>query len=98
MTPRTAPTLVVDVGGTHVKLLATGNRTPIKIDSGPRLTPSVTVREVLAAAATAHWQFDRVSLGFPGPVRQGRPQREPWNLGKGWVGSTLRARSAARYA
>ena len=44
------------------------------------------MREVLAAVATAHWQFDRVSLGFPGPVRQGSPQREPWNLGKGWVG------------
>src|SRR6185503_18656482 len=78
--------LVVDVGGTHVKLLATGKRTPIRIDSGPRLTPRETVREVLAAVATAHWQFDRVSLGFPGPVRQGSPQREPWNLGKGWVG------------
>ena len=87
MTPRTrAQTLVVDVGGTHVKLLATGKRTPIKIDSGPHLTPRETVREVLAAVATAHWQFGRVSLGFPGPVRQGRPQREPWNLGKGWVG------------
>jgi polyphosphate glucokinase len=79
-------TLVVDVGGTHVKLLATGKRTPIRIDSGPHLTPKVTVREVLAAAATADWRFDRVSLGFPGPVRKGRPQREPWNLGKGWVG------------
>ncbi len=86
MTPRTPPrhTLVVDVGGTHVKLLATGKRTPIRIDSGPRLTPSAMVREVVAA--TAHWQFERISLGFPGPVRKGRPQREPWNLGKGWVG------------
>ena len=87
MTSRPSPhTLVVDVGGTHVKLLATGKRTPIKIDSGPHLTPSETVREVLAATAAAHWQFERVSLGFPGPVRKGRPQREPWNLGKGWVG------------
>jgi len=87
MTPRTRPhTLVVDVGGTHVKLLATGKRTPIRIDSGPHLTPSETVHEVLAAAAAARWQFERVSLGFPGPVRKDRPQREPWNLGKGWVG------------
>src|SRR5512135_86034 len=85
MTPRLAPpTLVVDVGGTHVKLLATGKRTPIHIDSGPHLTPRIMVREVLAA--TAHWRFRRVSLGFPGPVRKNRPQREPWNLGKGWVG------------
>ena len=85
MTPRVAiPTLVVDVGGTHVKLLATGKRKPIHIDSGPHLTPRVTVREVLAA--TADWRYRRVSLGFPGPVRNNRPQREPWNLGKGWVG------------
>ena len=87
MTPRTSShTLVVDVGGTHVKLLATGKRTPIRIDSGPHLTPRETVREVLAETASAHWQFERVSLGFPGPVRKDRPQREPWNLGKGWVG------------
>lgn len=87
MTPRARvprPTLVVDVGGTHVKLLATGKRTPIHIDSGPHLTPRVMVREVLAA--TEHWRFRRVSIGFPGPVRKNRPQREPWNLGKGWVG------------
>jgi polyphosphate glucokinase len=87
MTPRTSPhTLVVDVGGTHVKLLVTGKRTPIRIDSGPHLTPRETVREVLAEAAAARWQFERVSLGFPGPVRKDRPRREPWNLGKGWVG------------
>lgn len=85
MTPRVrVPTLVVDVGGTHVKLLATGKRTPIHIDSGPHLTPRVMVRTVLAA--TEHWRFRRVSIGFPGPVRNNRPQREPWNLGKGWVG------------
>lgn len=76
-------TLVVDVGGTHVKLLATGKRTPIKIDSGPRMTPGVMVKEVLDA--TAHWKYDRVSIGFPGPVRDGRPRQEPWNLGRGWV-------------
>ena len=82
--PLPLPTLVVDVGGTHVKLLATGKRTPIHIDSGPHLTPRVMVREVLTA--TADWRFRRVSLGFPGPVRKNRPRREPWNLGKGWVG------------
>lgn len=76
-------TLVIDVGGTHVKLLATRKRTPIKIESGPRMTPNVMVRDVLAA--TAHWSFDRVSIGFPGPVRDGRPRAEPWNLGPGWV-------------
>jgi len=77
-------TLVIDVGGTHVKVLATGKRTPIKIDSGPSMTPRVMAREVLAA--TQHWSFDRVSIGYPGPVRNGRPRQEPWNLGRGWVG------------
>lgn len=78
-----ARTLVVDVGGTHIKLLATGKRTPIKIDSGPHMTPAVMVREVLEA--TKDWSFDRVSIGFPGPVRNGKPREEPWNLGPGWV-------------
>lgn len=78
------PTLVVDVGGTHVKILASGHRTPIHIDSGPHLTPTATVRAVRAAAPD--WRFERVSLGFPGPVRNNRPQEEPWNLGGGWVG------------
>lgn len=76
-------TLVIDVGGTHIKLLATGKRTPIKIDSGPRMTPRIMVREVLEA--TRDWRYDRISIGFPGPVRAGRPVQEPWNLGRGWV-------------
>ena len=76
-------TLVIDVGGTHVKVLATGRRTPLKIDSGPAMTPRVMVKEVLAA--TADWEYDRISIGFPAPVRNGRPEREPWNLGRGWV-------------
>jgi polyphosphate glucokinase len=75
--------LVIDVGGTNIKLLATGRRTPIKIPSGPRMTPRVMVKEVLAA--TAEWEFDVISIGYPGPVERGRPAREPWNLGAGWV-------------
>lgn len=75
--------LVIDVGGTNIKVLASGRRTPIKIPSGPRMTPGVMVREVLAA--TADWEYDVVSIGYPGPVSKGRPAREPWNLGKGWV-------------
>jgi polyphosphate glucokinase len=74
--------LVIDVGGTHVKLLATGRRTPVKFDSGPQLTPAVMVRETLAA--TAGWRYDGVSIGYPGPVRNGRPVAEPHNLGRGW--------------
>ena len=74
--------LVIDVGGTHVKLLATGRRTPVKFDSGPHLTPAVMVRETLAA--TAGWRYDAVAIGYPGPVRKGRPVAEPHNLGRGW--------------
>lgn len=80
----TASVLVVDVGGTHVKVLATGHRQPVKIDSGPHMTPNVMVKEV--TTAVAHWRYDVISIGFPGPVKNGRPGREPWNLGKGWVG------------
>jgi polyphosphate glucokinase len=75
--------LVIDVGGTNIKLLASGRRTPIKIPSGPRMTPRLMVKEVLAA--TSDWEYDVVSIGYPGPVSHGRPVREPWNLGKGWV-------------
>ena len=75
--------LVIDVGGTNIKVLASGRRTPIKIPSGPRMTPRIMVEEVLAA--TAGWEYDVVSIGYPGPVSHGRPIREPWNLGKGWV-------------
>jgi polyphosphate glucokinase len=74
--------LVIDVGGTHVKLLATGKRTPLHLDSGPRLTPAVMVRETLAA--TKGWRFEGVTIGYPGPVRKGRPVAEPFNLGRGW--------------
>ena len=83
-----ARVLVIDVGGTHVKVLATGHRQPIKIDSGPHMTPRVMVKDV--TAAVAHWTYDVVSIGFPGPVKNGRPAREPWNLGKGWVGFDFR--------
>ena len=75
--------LVIDVGGTNIKVLASGKRTPIKIPSGPRMTPGIMVKAVLEA--TAGWEYDVVSIGYPGPVSHGRPVREPWNLGKGWV-------------
>ncbi len=76
-------TLVIDVGGTNVKLLATGQKEPLKIASGEDLTPARMVKQMLAA--TTGWEFDNVSIGFPGPVVNGRPSREPHNLGKGWV-------------
>jgi polyphosphate glucokinase len=81
MTPRI---LVLDVGGTHVKMLASGHRAFRKFDSGPQMTPKQMVKEVLAS--TADWKYDRVSIGYPGPVVHGRPLRDPFNLGPGWVG------------
>lgn len=74
---------MIDVGGTHVKVLATGRRAPVKLPSGPDLTPQMMVKEVLAA--TADWQYEAVSIGYPGPVSRDRPTLEPKNLGTGWV-------------
>lgn len=97
MTPRSTRTrsrtttrriLVVDVGGTHVKLLATGMKEPIKIVSGPSLTPRLMVRKIKAALKNR--PYDVVSIGCPGPVIQGQLLREPYNLGKGWVGFDFR--------
>jgi predicted NBD/HSP70 family sugar kinase len=80
--------LVIDVGGTHVKLLATGHRTPLKIPSGPDLTPRKMVTAVRKAAA--EWTYSRVSIGYPGPVLNGKPVSDPYNLGRGWVGFDFR--------
>jgi polyphosphate glucokinase len=76
--------LVVDVGGTHVKVLATGQKVALKLASGPTLTAKQMVSEVRKAAND--WSYDVVSIGYPGPVLQGRPIAEPHNLGRGWVG------------
>jgi polyphosphate glucokinase len=76
--------LVIDVGGTHVKLLATSERTPLKIDSGPTLTPQRMAAAVKKAVKEAGWSYDAVAIGYPGPVHRGRPLLEPHNLGRGW--------------
>jgi len=80
--------LVIDVGGTHVKLVVTGMKEPILIPSGPTLTPAVMMRQV--KAALKNFPYDVVSIGYPGPVVHGRPLREPHNLGPGWVGFDFR--------
>ncbi len=76
--------LSVDVGGTHVKVLRNGLRTPRKADSGPTLTARAMVRAVTSLAAD--WEYDVVSIGYPGPVLHGRIVSEPHNLGGGWMG------------
>jgi polyphosphate glucokinase len=76
--------LVVDIGGTHVKVLATGQKVHRQFDSGRNLTPKRMVAGV--RRLVADWKYDAVSIGFPGPVVHNRPVTEPWNLGKGWVG------------
>lgn len=75
--------LVVDVGGTHVKILATGRDAPRKVASGPTLTPNQMVSSVQKLAG--NWKYDAVSIGYPGVVLRGRPVAEPRNLGHGWV-------------
>jgi len=80
--------LVIDVGGTHVKCLATGRRLARKLDSGPTLTARGMVRAV--RALTADWTYEAVTLGYPGPVLHDRIVSEPHNLGGGWVGFDFR--------
>jgi len=88
MTSNQQKILVVDIGGTNVKLLATGHRTPVKIPSGPEMTPRRMVTAVRKAAA--EWQYSKVSIGYPGPVLNGKPVSDPHNLACGWVGFDFR--------
>src|SRR5262245_28505666 len=76
--------LVIDIGGTNVKLLASGQETPRKFPSGPDLTPEKMVAGV--QDATKDWDYEAISIGFPGPVLCGQPMTEPVNLGPGWMG------------
>ena len=76
--------LVVDVGGTHVKILATGQKEPREFLSGPKLSARQMVAGVKKVAND--WRYDAVSIGYPGVVINNRPLTEPWNLGPGWRG------------
>ena len=75
--------LVVDVGGTSVKILATGQESSRSFPSGPTLTPDQMASRVLEIAG--EWKYDVVSIGFPAPVINGRPVEDPMNLAPGWV-------------
>lgn len=82
-TVNTKRVLVIDVGGTHIKMLATGQKEVRKIPSGPTMTAGKMVRVV--KEGVKDWKFDCVSLGYPGPIINGHPLREPHNLGGGWM-------------
>ena len=76
--------LAIDVGGTHVKVLATGQTEPREFLSGPTMTPKRMVYGV--KKLTADWKYNVVSMGYPGPVLRNRPVADPHNLGAGWIG------------
>jgi len=80
--------LVVDVGGTNVKILATGQTEPRRFPSGPSLTAAGMVAGVRKLAGD--WKYDVVAIGYPGPVWHDRPVAEPYNLAAGWVGFDYR--------
>jgi predicted NBD/HSP70 family sugar kinase len=81
--------LVVDIGGSGVKILATGQSERRRFPSGPAMTPQQMVTGVKELAAD--WKFDVVSIGYPGLVRRGRIDMEPHNLAPGWVGFDFQA-------
>jgi polyphosphate glucokinase len=86
--PKDPKILVIDVGGTHVKLLMTGQKEPVKFVSGPKMTAAKMVRDV--KQAIRGWKFDYISIGYPGPIINGHPLREPHNLGGGWMGMNFK--------
>lgn len=75
--------LVIDIGGSHIKMAIAGEGTVHKVDSGPDMTPSRMME--LVQEGVADWHFDAVTIGYPGPVVADRPILEPHNLGNGWT-------------
>jgi len=76
--------LAVDIGGTHIKILVTGQTEIRMFLSGPTMTPRRMVAGI--KRLTADWKYDVVSMGYPGPVLRNRPVAEPHNLAPGWMG------------
>ncbi|HZZ29908.1 MAG TPA: ROK family protein [Pirellulales bacterium] len=77
-------TLVIDIGGSNVKIWRTGESEKIKFESGPKMTPEEFVKTV--KKHIDEWKYDRVSIGYPGDVLHGYPTQDPYNLAPGWVG------------
>lgn len=76
--------LVIDIGGTHVKVMATGQKSSREFESGSTTTPGQMVSKI--HKLIPDWKYEAVAIGYPGPVHVNRIVSEPWNLGKGWVG------------
>jgi polyphosphate glucokinase len=81
--------LVVDIGGTNVKALVTGEDKSRRFPSGPKLKPKQMVSKV--KQMTKDWKYDVISIGYPGLVLQSKPVAEPHNLGRGWVGFNFKS-------
>ncbi|MGB6222019.1 ROK family protein [Haloferula sp.] len=81
--------LTIDIGGTNIKILATGQSERRKFPSGPEMTPTTMVEGV--KEIVGDWEYDVVSIGYPGPVRKGKIAKEPHNLGQGWMGFDFEA-------
>ena len=81
--------LSIDIGGTNVKILASGEKEPRKFPSGPTMTPAQMVSGVKKLAAD--WKYDRVSIGYPGLIQNSRIMREPHNLAPNWIGFNFEA-------
>jgi predicted NBD/HSP70 family sugar kinase len=78
--------LVVDIGGTHVKVWKTGETDKVKLASGKEMTPQHLVEQIRHEIdGKQEWHYDRVSIGYPGDVVNGHPAKEPFNLGPGWI-------------
>lgn len=75
--------LVIDIGGTHVKVASNLQRTPLKIPSGPTMNAQQMAEQVVLG--TSGWKYDVISIGYPGPVVDDRPLAEPHNLAAGWI-------------
>ena len=76
--------LVVDIGGTNLKVYANGHNPPAKIQSGRHMTARKMVNAVLKIVAGTN--YSGISIGYPGPVMNGKPAKDPHNLAPGWVG------------
>ena len=77
--------LVIDVGGSHVKLHVTGHEDTVKLPSGKSLTPGRMLRDAIRAIGAKGWRFDAITIGIPAPIVAGRVALEPANLGRGWT-------------